>query len=356
MTQYELTKLNIGQDLDDLMNLDPRGYGVCRILYQAARAYTGKPLSIHFAEKLLDCVREGDFVYILTGFVLLPFKKAEMDGIIGAVLLARALTQIGAKPVLVMPEETKYAAEKLATAAGIHFYDSIEEAANLPLAMAAVTFTKEKSQAVRQSEDLLAKALPTAVIAIESPGANEYGIYHNATGLNVTDIEAKSDVLFEILKAKGIPTFAIGDLGNETGMATLKEHLMTYIPYTTGCQCGCMGGIAAETAAQTIVTATVSNWGADAVIAAMAFIRGNLNIMHTAEMEKEMIITASRAGMIDMYGDLIPAVDGMELNINVSIAYLMRSCVQNSLMLQQKCKHWFDKVIEKGFFDEERKN
>lgn len=32
MTQYELTKYNIGEDLDSLMNLDPRGYGVCRIL------------------------------------------------------------------------------------------------------------------------------------------------------------------------------------------------------------------------------------------------------------------------------------------------------------------------------------
>ena len=35
MTQEELTIENIGQDLDDLMNLDPRGYGVCRILYKA---------------------------------------------------------------------------------------------------------------------------------------------------------------------------------------------------------------------------------------------------------------------------------------------------------------------------------
>ena len=32
MTKEELTLLNIGDDLDTLMNLDPRGYGVCRIL------------------------------------------------------------------------------------------------------------------------------------------------------------------------------------------------------------------------------------------------------------------------------------------------------------------------------------
>ena len=33
MTQKELTDLNIGENLDALANLDPRGYGVCRILY-----------------------------------------------------------------------------------------------------------------------------------------------------------------------------------------------------------------------------------------------------------------------------------------------------------------------------------
>ena len=44
MNQEELTIFNIGENLDSLMNLDPRGYGVCRIVYSAAREYTGEPL------------------------------------------------------------------------------------------------------------------------------------------------------------------------------------------------------------------------------------------------------------------------------------------------------------------------
>ena len=36
MNKTELTKLNVGYNLDWLMNLDPRGYGVCRILYDGA--------------------------------------------------------------------------------------------------------------------------------------------------------------------------------------------------------------------------------------------------------------------------------------------------------------------------------
>lgn len=32
-TRDELEKCNVGENLDALMTLDPRGYGVCRILY-----------------------------------------------------------------------------------------------------------------------------------------------------------------------------------------------------------------------------------------------------------------------------------------------------------------------------------
>lgn len=35
MTQKELTLLNLGDSLDNISNIDPRGYGVCHILYPA---------------------------------------------------------------------------------------------------------------------------------------------------------------------------------------------------------------------------------------------------------------------------------------------------------------------------------
>ena len=37
MNRDELEKRNVGENLDALMNLDPRGYGVCRILYAGSR-------------------------------------------------------------------------------------------------------------------------------------------------------------------------------------------------------------------------------------------------------------------------------------------------------------------------------
>jgi uncharacterized protein YebE (UPF0316 family) len=77
MDRGGLEKRNVGENLDALMNLDPRGYGVCRILYAGSREQMGEPLTMRAAEKkLCETVKENDLVYILTGFILLPHKKA----------------------------------------------------------------------------------------------------------------------------------------------------------------------------------------------------------------------------------------------------------------------------------------
>lgn len=357
MTQQELTKYNLGRDLDELMNLDPRGYGVCRILYPASREYAGANVSMHFAEKLLETVSEGDLVYIITGFRLLPHGSPETDGIIGSTLLCRTLVHMGVKPVLVVPEQCVEAARSMAAVCGLHFYTDVESVLEYPQAMAAVTFTTDIEKAAARADELLSGVAPKAVIAIEAPGANECGVYHNATGLDVSHFEAKTDALFDKAKEMGITTFAVGDLGNEMGMGTLREHLERYIPYAqkgaenSTCRCGCNGGILARTAADVVLTATVSDWGVYAVIAAIAFLREDESLMHTPEMEKEAVTAASRAGMVDMYGWLVPAIDGQDMSILTSIVSLMRSCMTSALSLRETCRTWFEKTIELGYFD-----
>lgn len=39
---------------------------------------------MHAAQTLVDAVKPGDLVYILTGFVLLPHKVPEMDGMVSS--------------------------------------------------------------------------------------------------------------------------------------------------------------------------------------------------------------------------------------------------------------------------------
>ena len=250
MTQQELTIRNLGQSLDDLANLDPRGYGVCKILYDSSRRFTGGPTSMNAARKLAETVKEGDIVYIMTGFVLRPFKKAEMDGIVSAALLCRALVlAFGAKPVIVCPKANYEAVRQLAPCVGLHLREDMAELREIPVSMGVICFTNDESLAPKQADEIIARDHPAAVISVECPGANDRGVYHNATGLDVTELEAKQDVLFEKLQAMGVLNIAIGDLGNEIGMGAIRDTLETYIPYAgpDACRCGCGGGIAVQT-------------------------------------------------------------------------------------------------------------
>jgi len=354
MNQRELTILNLGQSLDDLANLDPRGYGVCKILYQASRRLAGGPTCMKAAEKLVETLHAGDFVYIMTGFVLRPFKKAEMDGIVSSVLLCRALVKaFDVKPVIVCPVDNYEAVKALSACVGLHLFEDFESLREIPVSMGVYCFTKDAKEASDCADRLIAKAKPSAVISIECPGSNELGVYHNATGLDVTELEAKQDILFEKLQAAGVLNIAIGDLGNEIGMGAISDTLKESIPYAApgSCRCGCGGGIAVKTKADHLITATVSDWGCYAMIASIAFLMENDDIMHDAELEKRAMITACSNGMIDMYGWLIPAIDGFGTEINMSIVTFMKEMVKSALNLRETCKTWFEKVEEIGFFD-----
>lgn len=357
MTNEELTIYNMGENLDTLMNLDPRGYGVCRILYASSRAYTGEPLTMHCAKKMVENIKANDFVFILTGFILLPHKEPEMDGIISSMLLSRSMVQaFDAKPVIICPKENIEAVKKCASVVGLHCYEDLDKVAQLPISMGVITFTKDRSEAEEQAEQIASKILPKAVIAIEAPGANECGVYHNAIGVNVTELEAKTDVLFQKLKDRGVLNFAIGDLGNEIGMGTIGEHIKKYIPYAAEnqCKCDCHKGILAATKADNIITATVSDWGCYGLMAAIAFLKKDLDIFHKGDMEMEVMRVATRSGIIDMTGSLIPGIDGFNTKMNVNIVELMRQCVGYAMKFEGRTDHWFDHVIAKGFYQEWR--
>lgn len=339
MNRDELEKRNVGENLDALMNLDPRGYGVCRILYAGSRKATGEPLTIHAAQTLVDAVKPGDLVYILTGFVLLPHKVPEMDGMVSSMLLARALVlAFGAKPIIVCPEDSVQAVKNCAAVVGLHIYEDIADVLELPMSMGVQHFTKDVSRAGDEADALLAQGMPAAVISIEAPGANDVGVYHNAGGLDVSALEAKSVVLWEKLRALGVPSVAIGDLGNEIGMGKIADHIRSFVPFTAHgeCSCGCKGGILAASTADSIIT---------------AYLLRNIDILHTEEMEAEVMRTAARSGMIDMTGSLLPGIDGFNLKMNVSILSLMRQCTDYALRYSHNSDRWFGPVLAKHFFE-----
>ena len=325
MTRDELEKRNVGENLDAIMCLDPRGYGVCRILYAGSRAYTGEPTAMHAAEALCKAIHPGDPVYILVGFVLLPHKVPEMDGSVSAILLARSLVlAFGAKPIIVCPQDSVEAFKKCGNVVGLHVYEDLDTAMELPLSLGVVAFTKDKAKAPAQAKALADKILPAAVISVEACGGNAKGVYHNAVGKDVTALEAKSDVLWNELRARGVPNVAIGDLGNEIGMGTIGEH----------------------------ITATCSDWGCYALMAALAYLKKDMDILHREEMESEVMRVLSRNGMIDMTGSLLPGVDGFDTRMNVGIVSMMRQCTAYAVRYSHNSDHWFGPVLAKKFFEQ----
>lgn len=351
MTREELTQLNVGYNLDTLMNLDPRGYGVCRILYDGALAFTNEPLSLHGAKGLLENVKKSEKVFILTGFVLLPWEEAETDGIISSTIFARFLIKaFGAKPVMIVPDQCKKAIKAMSNVLSFDVTDDID---NIPdNTVCVVEFTKELDEADEQAEEILSHGKPCAIISNEAPGRNKNGYYHNAIGVNTTTVEAKYDVLFKKCQSLGIYNLSIGDLGNEIGMAAIEDHIRKYIPYAEegGCKAGTGYGILSDSAADNIITATCSDWGCDALMAAASFLLGKPELFHDVEDQSAAMDAAAAAGMLDMYGSPRPYIDGIGKNINLPLVAMMKALIDYPHTVEDKTGAWFDNTIKKGFF------
>ena len=352
MNKKDLMLLNIGDDLDSLMNLDPRGYGVCRILYDGARKFTGEPLCVNGAKGLVNNVKKGAKVFILTGFVLLPWNEAETDGIISSTIFARFLIKaFGAKPVMIVPEQCTKAIISMSRVLDFEVTTDID---NIPDgAVCIVEYTKSKDEEEKQADEILSHGLPCAIISNEAPGRNKNGYYHNAVGVNTTDYEAKYDVLFKKCQSLGIYNLSIGDLGNEIGMAAIEEHIRKYIPYAEegGCKAGTGFGILSDTAADNIITATCSDWGCSALMAATAFLLGDTSLFHSIEDQASAMDAAAGAGMLDMYGKARPYIDGIGKNINLPLIAMMKSIIEYPSTVEDKTAEWFSRTIDKGFFE-----
>lgn len=352
MNKKDLMLLNIGDDLDSLMNLDPRGYGVCRILYDGARRFTGEPLCVNGAKGLVNNVKKGEKVFILTGFVLLPWNEAETDGIISSTIFARFLIMaFGAKPVMIVPEQCTKAIISMSRVLDFEVTTDID---NIPDgAVCIVEYTKSKDEEEKQADEILSHGLPCAIISNEAPGRNKNGYYHNAVGINTTDYEAKYDVLFKKCQSLGIYNLSIGDLGNEIGMAAIEEHIRKYIPYAEegGCKAGTGFGILSDTAADNIITATCSDWGCSALMAATAFLLGDTSLFHSIEDQASAMDAAAGAGMLDMYGKARPYIDGIGKNINLPLIAMMKSIIEYPSTVEDKTAEWFSRTIDKGFFE-----
>jgi hypothetical protein len=170
---------------------------------------------------------------------------------------------------------------------------------------------------------------------VEKIGRGADGGYYTGQGTDVAADLCKVDLLVDAIREAGGVTIGIGDLGNEIGMAALAGTIAAHVP----------GGrkITCVVPTDVLLVAGCSNWGAYAIAAAMAGQTKNLSLMHTAEIEREMIAECCRAGGVDGFSTgPTMEVDGAPWQTHAAFVQLLRDVVEISISTRKPERHRFE--------------
>jgi hypothetical protein len=185
-------------------------------------------------------------VGLITGFYV-PLGSppaAETDGPVGTALLAKGFAELGIPCRLATDEPCRSACAAALTGAG---------ASGVPVDATdiAATIAAWRHTGI------------THAISIERCGRSADGAPRNMRGLDISSYTAPLDELFT---AGPWETIAIGDGGNEIGMGSLPRELIArHVDHGET--------IACVTPARHLIVAGVSNWGAYALLGALAALR-----------------------------------------------------------------------------------
>ncbi|QCP52198.1 DUF4392 domain-containing protein [Trinickia violacea] len=325
-----------GERIDRLMTVEirplngglPAGFVVP--MYQVCRAHHGEPLSSLAARKLSDTLFSGGIVFIATGAGTPPkLPHGETDGPVGAAVLARALIlAFGVRVVLVT--EDAHAAPVMAVAAVVNG-ELAEMGRAASVSTVCFPLGIERGREIAQA--LMEEYKPNAVIFVERDGPNQEGYFHGVRG----DCRNPEDVghvylLAELARKRGVLTIGIGDGGNEVGFGAVRDAITAVHPLGGKSLAGHASGVVTVTATDIVVSASVSNWGAYAIAAALAARKGDLNVLHTPTLEHTLIDATVRAGARDGATSRAEvAVDGINWEGHTSFVELLRSIVTVSI-------------------------
>ena len=226
-------------------------------------------------------------VLIATGFYIPAGAAPETDGPPGAVALGRVIASLGSRVLYV---SDAYSAPVLRGLIGRG-----EEVLEFPIDDHEASWT--------HAANIVSSLAPSLMISIERCGLTEEGVYRNMRGLDVSSYHAKIDYLFRLHPC----SIGIGDGGNEIGMGSVAAAIPLVMP---------MAGPPCVTATTRLVIASVSNWGAWGVIAAMSKLRQQ-NLLPTVADARDLLLQTIALGAVDgTTGKRTESVDGFPLKDN----------------------------------------
>jgi len=264
--------------------------------------------------------------------------KGETDGPLGAAALARAVEiGLGAKPILLGEERNLPSTIGATQAAGLVVVEESLFATRSGCAM-ALPLPLGHDAGRQAALGLLDRFVPSCVIFVEKGGPNEKGVFHSIMGSGrAAEQMANAQLLAELAEERGVLSIGIGDGGNEIGCGVILEAVRRVQPFGRKCQCPCGAGVATVTRCDHLVFASVSNWGAYAVAAALAGLLEKPSVLHDAQTELRMLDASLAGGAMDgAYARLIPYVDGTSAAVQTSILTLLHQIVENGLMTYER--------------------
>lgn len=320
----------IDERLDKLVSMDIGGRGV-EHLYKAARARQGTSLIGAAADSLLS-VPDGSTVFVTTGSVSRAWISTEIgenDGPSGAAAIIRALALSKRIHCVLLAEATLLPGIKaILTSAGLTvlpFEQAQIASKDGSLAIASLQpFTTSDDAAPIQAKELLALYQPSLFFSTERVGRAKDGVYYSMRAIDYGMGRSRIDILFDEAIKQGIPTVAVGDGGNEIGMGAVTKAVEAYVKFGET--------IAAVTPADILVTAACSNWGCTAITAAMAARRKDTRLVHTPEMERQLLMRGVDIGLINSVQNVVDAnVDGLPLDTHIAFTEMVRAVARPAL-------------------------
>lgn len=222
-------------------------------------------------------------VFLTTGFYVAG--HAETDGPVGTVALSLALRQLGYEPIILTDEYCKgfFEIENLQT-----IYIDIHPEEN-------------------KFHQLIEDYNPRGLISIERCGKNRFEQYANMRGISIGDYTAPIDELFLLCQGL-IPTIGVGDGGNEIGMGKIASAITRKLSLEP-----CI------VSTDILVVASVSNWGAYGIVAALAKHAG-CSLLPSFEWVEKYVRKTVQMGCVDgVTHEKAISVDGKSMIIEEEI-------------------------------------
>jgi hypothetical protein len=256
------------------------------------------------------------YLAVVTGFHIAAADPPchETDGPLGALFLARALTPLGIGVSLHADGTSVPALRAGLDTCGLTKLVPLHELGALPtradLGPATHLIAVERAGSGHTLETLREHAATTPGDLREferTVPADQRGRCHSMRGRDLTPFTRPADRLFEG-RGPGLTTIGIGDGGNEIGMGKIAwRTIRNNIPHG--------GLVACRVATDFLIVAGVSNWGAYALAAGVALLRGRRlpPDLFDVERERELLrVMVEKGPLVDgMTGKPTVTVDGL---------------------------------------------